>query len=181
VKTFVKATMDQFWAAADIVFNPPDTQNDAAIKLDKLVQGQSSAEEYFIQFDLLAGIAGYSDTTFDTLKIRMASQHLNRALVDNIHNTTDVPTNWSDWKIRATKLDRNYRAGRAIKASRPAAAQNFAPRQQAPSLHSGQRQPTRDPYAMDVDVTRIAAANLTPSPRPKITFELDADGRVIGG
>jgi hypothetical protein len=115
--TFNMYTWDQFWDVADAVFNPPNTQNNAAIKLDKLHQGQMSAEEYFIEFDMLAGTAGYNDIMFDQIKIRTANQSLNKALVANIHNIDHLPTTWEGYKTRTIALDNNWRIGRAARSS----------------------------------------------------------------
>jgi uncharacterized protein YmfQ (DUF2313 family) len=176
---FTPATWDQFWGLADTVFNPPNTQNDAALKLDRMTQGQKSAEEFFIEFNMQADLAGYADAAFDTHKIRLCNQRLNKALVDNIHNTATLPTTWTDYQTRARALDNNFRIGRAVRAGKNTMI--TPPQRQQPNAQSQQRQPTRDPYAMEVDVTKVAAVNQTPSPRKKIAFTLDPDGRVIGG
>jgi hypothetical protein len=106
--TFQKYTWAEFWSLADDVFNPPNVQANAALKLDKLRQEKLSAEEFFIEFDLLAATAGYDNTTFDSVKIRLANQRLNNALVANIHNVDVLPTTWEAYKKRAIALDNNW-------------------------------------------------------------------------
>jgi uncharacterized protein YmfQ (DUF2313 family) len=88
----------QFWGLADQVFNPPNVQTDAAIKLDKLKQEKMSAKEFFIEFDVLAATAGYALAHFNSLKIHFANQHLNSALITNIHNINILPTTWEAYK-----------------------------------------------------------------------------------
>jgi hypothetical protein len=185
VTTFAAFTWDQFWGLADNVFNPPDVQNDAAIKLADLRQGSSAAEVFFIEFDMQAGLAGYDDSTFDIMKICMANQQLNKALVDNIHNTSSLPTMWQPYKDRAIALDRNFRTGRAARANKTLGSSTAFPRQQQQHQPVAAYKPQRDPNAMDVDTTRTRIATTTTTtsktPSPKKTFSLDADGRVIGG
>jgi hypothetical protein len=127
VTTFAVFTWDQFWGLADNVFNPPDVQNDAAIKLADLQQGSMVAEVFFIEFDMQAGLAGYDDSTFDTMKIRLANQQLNKALVDNIHNTASLPTTWQPYKDRAIALNRNFCTGRAARANKMSGSSNAFP------------------------------------------------------
>jgi hypothetical protein len=185
---FTAHNLDEFWRQADEIFNPPNTRVDASIKLAKLEQGKKSTEEFFVEFNRLANLAGYGETHFDELKIRMADIQLNKALVMNIYNTDTLPTTWARYQERARILDRNWRAGQQARAGKmlhllhatPSPApktQQYVPRPQPPPQ---QCQPLRDPFAMEVDVTWTAnVANSTPSPRK--TFSLDANGRVIGG
>jgi hypothetical protein len=128
--TLVTFTWDQFWGLADNVFNPPDVQNDAAMKLENLRQGSLAAKVYFIKFNMQAILAGYDDSTFDTMKIRLANQQLNKALIDNIHNTASLPTAWQDYKDQATALDRNFRTGRVARANKLGQSTLFSPQQQ---------------------------------------------------
>ena len=65
---------------------------------------------------MLADRAGYADTAFDTLKIRLACRKPAKALVDNIHNTDSVLTTWQEFMKRATALDNNWRIGRAAQS-----------------------------------------------------------------
>jgi hypothetical protein len=73
-------------------------QADAAFKLESLMQGKLSAEGYFIEFDLLTSWADLTAAHFDAYKIRLSNRRLNRALVDNIHNITTLPTTWDAYK-----------------------------------------------------------------------------------
>jgi hypothetical protein len=117
----------------------------------------------------------------------MADIQLNKALVTNIYNTDALPTTWATYQTRAKVLDRNWRAGQQARAGKTLHLLHATPSSTPkttwvpkPQLPQQQRQPARDPYAMEVDVTRTAAvANSTPSPRKM--FSLDANGRVIGG
>jgi hypothetical protein len=174
---------------ADAIFNPPNTRVDTSLKLSKLAQGTLSAEEYFIEFDMLAKTAGYATAHFDEYKIGLANQQLSATLVKNIHITENLPTTWIDYQKRAVVLDGNFRRGQQARtgksmlfqATPQMKSQTYGPCQQPQAQQPQYRQPVRDPYAMEVDVTRTTAANLTPPPRPKIAFSLDAEGRVIGG
>jgi hypothetical protein len=95
---FMAYSWEQFWNLADGVFNPLNVQADATIKLDKLQQEKMSAEELFIEFNILAATASYAETHFDLLKIHFANQHLNNALIANIHNIAIFLTSWEAYK-----------------------------------------------------------------------------------
>jgi uncharacterized protein YmfQ (DUF2313 family) len=95
---FTVYNWNQFWGLADQVFNPPNVQTKAMIKLDKLKQEKMSAEEFFIEFDVLAATAGYATAHFNSLKICFANQHLNSALITNIHNINILPTTREAYK-----------------------------------------------------------------------------------
>ena len=47
-------TYAEFWTLADQLFLLLNKAADAALQLENLMQGQSSAEEYFIEFEMLA-------------------------------------------------------------------------------------------------------------------------------
>ena len=175
-------TWAEFWAAADTVFNPPNSENDAAYKLEDLKQGTLSAEEYFIEFDLLATQANLTATHFDTYKIRLADRKLNRALQQNVYNTSTRPTTWATYKTRATALDNNWRIGVQARASdpRPTPRPQQPQQQQQPNNSSWKTQPPpgaqwyqnrpgRDPNAMDTSAAIHVAASATQqaTPRPE--------------
>ena len=166
---WVLPTWDEFWALADTVFNPPNVQNDAAAKLEKHEQGSGSAEEYFINFDILAGLAGYADTGFDAMKIRQACQKLNGALVRNIHSVDTLPTNWADFKTRAIALDNNFRIGQAYREKKPGPSLNHASRPQNSNNPFRQGQQLRfpksayDPNAMDTSAIEVNNTTTTAS------------------
>ena len=166
---FTKYSWDQFWTVADEVFNPPNTQNNTALNLDQLQQGRLSAEEFFIEFNMLARIAGYDDVQFDLLKIRLANQRLNKSLVANIHNTTTLPKTWEDYRARAVALDNNWRIGRASRPANALNISNSAPRPQQLNNPFRQQQ-RRDPNAMEVDATHVTVA-FTPQPCKRMTSQ----------
>jgi hypothetical protein len=58
-------TWTEFWMQADVIFNPPNMQANAALKLSKLKQGKMSAEEFFIKFGMLVKTAGYEAVHFN--------------------------------------------------------------------------------------------------------------------
>jgi len=172
-------TWAEFWTQADVIFNPPNAATDAAFKLETLVQGKLSAEEYFIEFDLLAARAELTAAHFDPYKIRLANRQLTRALVNNIHNTDTLPTTWATHKTRATTLDNNWRIGQQARALDP----RPAPRSQnqgntswkapanpaALAAYHQNRPPARDPNAMDTSAAVHVAASATQqaTPRPE--------------
>ena len=187
-------TYTQFWDLADQIFLPPNKANDAAVQLENLVQGQLSAEEYFIEFEMLADRAGYADTAFDTLKIRLACRKLAKALVDNIHNTDNIPTTWQDFMKRVTALDNNWRisdsrttnAAQTLRGT-PQGQQNPRWATMQPSNQAQNRpahpiyqqnrlaSPYRDLNAMDVDAQHVAAQ------MPYTRFEGDRQAQLRAG
>jgi hypothetical protein len=169
VTTFTAFTWDEFWGLADTVFNPPNLRNDAAMKLEKLEQGSLAAEEYFITFDMYATLAGYEAVDFDSLKIRIACQRLNGALVRNLHSVASLPTTWIEFKNRAVALDNNFRIGLAYREKKPGSSLNHASRLQNSNnpFRQGQQsrlpKPTYDPNAMDTSAMEVNSSTTTAS------------------
>ena len=104
-----------FWTLANAVFLTPALQANAALSLDRLVQGKLTAEAFFTEFNILAQQAGYKATTFDSMKLRTANRNLNKSLVTNIHNMTMLPTTWDDYKKRAMQLDNNWQISQSAR------------------------------------------------------------------
>jgi hypothetical protein len=178
-------TIARFWQLADQVFLPPALQANAAISLDRLVQGNLTAEAYFVEFDIFATQAGYEAVEFDTMKIRTANKNLKQALVANIHNTETLPTTWNKYKERAVNLDNNWRISRSARmdVSSPSSSSTrqksnnpFRPYAQP---HQPYVAPARDPNAMDVDRLRTAAQEVKAAPNPAST-PLAAVTRIEG-
>ena len=163
-----------FWEQMDAAFLPADAKADAARDLNAWKQDQLSADEYFIEFDMLATRAGYSASAFDPFKIRLAMENLNRGLVRNLH-LQDVPSDWESFKTAAARMDRNYRAGlrvlqqstRSRQQTRPTATSTYpTSTTTTPSTYQGQgrtQASTRDPDAMDVDTLRVNATIVNPN------------------
>jgi hypothetical protein len=178
---------ESYWEKIDAYFESKTKKADAYLKLQNLSQGSMTAQDYFLEFDSLAQLAGYENVLFDEMKILLAESKLNRGLVRSIYLTKDIPTTWEKFKDVATILDANFRTLQArLKGpdsrDRGSLASRLGPR---PAYSAGAKPSVlvRDPNAMDVDATRLAQVN-TSAParqeRPPIRFDPENPNRVIG-
>jgi Retrotransposon gag protein len=101
-------TWDDFWKEANATFYLPSVKADATHQLTMLIQGKTTAADFFTKFNLLADLAGYGDTAFDHHKITLANACINQALMLNVHATTNDITTWAAYKKRAIILNNNW-------------------------------------------------------------------------
>jgi hypothetical protein len=86
----------------------------------------------------------------------------------------NLPNTHIDASLKLNKLEQGKLS--AEEYSTPQTKQQtYVPSQQPQVQQPQHRQPVRDLYAMEVNVMCTATANLTPSPRPKVSLSLDAD------
>jgi hypothetical protein len=144
-------------------FCDPMPQRTAQMKLNTLVQGSKTADEYSLEFGNLSYKSGYNDVAL----IEKYERGLNTALRQKIYALPTMPTTSDEWQGWACKLDRQWRQfEKGKEQARPAAPKRqsttTAPQQQGgqrPYYQRPQWQPMapttttspRDPNAMDVD------------------------------
>ena len=139
-----------FWTHADRMFLPPNTARNAANELDRLKQNNLPAEDFFIKFELLIAWAGYLDSKFDPIKMKIIEQNLQPRLVNKLYSQFKQPKDWDDFKEKVLRLDSLYQFRLRDKQ------QFWKTLPNVNHLPSFNRFPVhRDPNAMDIDATQI--------------------------
>jgi hypothetical protein len=159
------ASWDDFVAKFKVAFCDPMPQRTAQMKLNTLVQGNKTADEYSLEFENLSHRSGYNDVAL----VEKYERGLNTALRQKIYSLPTMPTTLLEWHTWACRLDRQWRQFEKGKEQvRPAAQKRqsttTASQQQGqrPYYQRPQWQPMvpqntntttspRDPNAMDVD------------------------------
>lgn len=98
-----------FEAALKASFDDANAKCKAQRQLELLKQGGLTAEEFFVQFDQLARMAGWSAGSDDHLNL-LLERALNSRLVDHIWESSDTikAGTFAAWKAKAIKQDQLY-------------------------------------------------------------------------
>ena len=168
----VRTNYVDFWAQADQVFFPPNATRNAANELNRLKQNNLPAEDFFIEFELLAARADYLDSKFDPLKMKIAEQNLQPRLVDKLYSQYEQPKDWDDFKEKVSRLDNLFQFRLRDKQQYRKALPNT---NRFPSYSRPPIQ--KDPNAMDVDALRIRQIS---SPPPRNNFSPLNPNRMTG-
>ncbi len=94
----------EFEAKLTKSFGDPNEHRNAQDSLDSLRQGKRTAEDYFLEFDQLARIAGYA-TGHDDELIRVLEKNVNPSLIDKVYNAETLPTTYDQWRTKIIALD----------------------------------------------------------------------------
>jgi hypothetical protein len=155
------ADWNDFVAKFKVAFCDPMPQRTAQMKLNTLVQGSKTADEYSLEFKNLSHKSGYNDVAL----VEKYERGLNTALRQNVYSLPVMPTTLLEWHTWACRLDRQWRQFEKGKEQARPATQKWQSTTTAPQ-QGGQRPyqrpqwqpmaPTtttspRDPNAMDVD------------------------------
>src|SRR5215469_5859888 len=99
---------DDFFKDVQKQFQPANKKEQVMQMLNTLHQAKMTAEEYFLQFNMTADLAGWTAANFDATKIQVANTHLNRSLVNKIYYAADVPDTWEKYQEATIKIDHNW-------------------------------------------------------------------------
>ena len=141
-------TWDEFKRALRESFSAPDKEGDAVTKMETETMSGQTANEYIEQFKIYAA---ESKVTQDRPLVEWFMKGLNTPLLDRILNLENPSTMIRGWYTTASKMDNQWRRGRAI-ANRLKGGNDTKRRGlRLPNHPPRYMPPTRDPYAMDVD------------------------------
>ncbi|KAG2126607.1 hypothetical protein DEU56DRAFT_742844 [Suillus clintonianus] len=99
-----------FEVALKALFDDANAKREAQRQLELLKQGSLTAEEFFVQFDQLARMAGWAAGSDDHLNL-LLERALNTCLVDHIWESSDTikAGTFVAWKAKAIEQDQLYR------------------------------------------------------------------------
>jgi hypothetical protein len=146
-------TWPEFIAAFKQAFQTKDQLQEAQMKLRALRQGNSTVDEYTVEFNLLKEQTGMEDK--NKYMIEQYIRGLDPSIASQIFNTTKLPSTLDEWQLTARNIDRNRRRGKEL-----ASAFKHGLGLNKPLGNSNNNTNTPDPNAMDVD-------RLTPEERTK--------------
>jgi len=139
---------NEFKRALRELFSAPDREGDAVTKMETETISSQTANEYIEQFKIYAA---KSKVTQDRPLVEWFMKGLNTPLLDRILNLENPLTIIQGWYTTASKMNNQWRRGRAI-ANRLKGGNNTKRRGLHLPNHPPQyTPPTRDPYAMDMD------------------------------
>ena len=104
-------TWDQFKSALRESFSAPDKEGDAVTKMETETMPSQTADEYIEQFKIYAA---KSKVTQDRPLVEWFIKGLNTPLLDRIPNLENPLTMIQGWYTTASKMDNQWRRGRAI-------------------------------------------------------------------
>jgi hypothetical protein len=105
------STWLNFWIMLEARFIDKNAQERARLQLDHLTQGNKTANEYFLEFALLAANAGI-DTSKPELFPQLRSiinKNMNGALIDKVYMSDNIPTTMETYAKRIEALDAIWR------------------------------------------------------------------------
>jgi len=109
----ISQTWAEFYQEFQQTFGDPDPASTARHKMEKLRQGNHTADEYVASFRELQDETGYNDAAL----VEKFERGLNSALVDKIYALPEMPNTLKGWISWSTKLDRQWRQREAMKKS----------------------------------------------------------------
>jgi len=129
-------------------FSTPDKEGDAVTKIETETMSGQTANEYIGQFKIYKA---ESKIMQDRQLVEWFMKGLNTPLLNRILNLKNPPTTIQGWYTTASKIDNQWRRGRAI-ANRLKGGNNTKRRGlHLPNHPPWYTPPTRDPYAMVID------------------------------
>lgn len=144
-------TWAQFVTDFTAYFQYSSSKDEAQMKLVKLQQGKSTADEYITLFKGLAPSSGFNDEALlDHFK-----RGLNTPLRTVVFNIRPQPVTYKDWLREASECDRTYRKAKEYNSALGGRVERETVQQKAkmPAVQAAPRV-ERDPDAMDVDRLR---------------------------
>jgi len=102
---------DEFKKALRESFSAPDKEGDAVMKMEMETMSGQTADEYMEQFKINAA---ESKVTQDRPLVEWFIKGLNIPLLNRILNFENPPTTIQGWYTTASKMDNQWRRGRAI-------------------------------------------------------------------
>ena len=104
-------TWDEFKRALRKLFSTPDKEDDAVTKIETEMMSGQTANEYIEQFKIYTV---ESKVMQDRPLVEWFMKELNTPLLDRILNLKNPPTMIQGWYTIASKMDNQWRRGRAI-------------------------------------------------------------------
>jgi len=141
-------TWAQFKKALKDSFSAPDKEGDAVTKMETETMSGKTADKHIKQFKIHAA---ESKVTQDRPLIEWFMKGLNTPLLDRILNLENPPTTIQGWYTTASKMDNQWRRGRAIANRLKGGVDTKRRGLRLPNNPPRYTPPTRDPYMMDVD------------------------------
>lgn len=140
-------TWAQFVTDFTAYFQYNSSKDEAQMKLVKLHQGKSTADEYITLFKGLAPSSGFNDEALlDHFK-----RGLNTLLRSAVFNIRPQPVTYADWLKEASECDRTYRKAKEYNAALGRAESSVQQKAKPPTVQQAAPRVERDPDAMDVD------------------------------
>ena len=97
-------TWENFEKELQSAFADPNKKKTAQDKLAKLRQGNSTAEEFFQQFDILSRSAGYG-TDHDHFLIDLVERNMRFSLIEKIYSSGSIPDTLANYRKCIIALD----------------------------------------------------------------------------
>lgn len=148
-------------------FGDHDPAGTARDKMELLVQGQKTAEEYVNKFKEIMGETEYNDAAL----MGYFEKGLNATLVDRIYDMENMPTTLAKWMSKAIQFDRQHRQRKARKEKLLQGSPfSHSPKQSKPATTS-----------VITPQTKAAPAGSASSQLPDIVpMEVDAGKKNVG-
>lgn len=159
--TIIDSTHD-FLARLDETFDDPNRAEKALSEFQTMVQGNSTADEFFARFEIVRGKAKLTDAVHDVFIIDRLKHALNEIVVRGVMRSIPAPTTYIGWKAQAIAVDRTEQQIRHTFGTRRS-TQPFVPRPPIVRLPAANQQAPR-PTAAQFPIRPVAA----PAPRPVV-------------
>lgn len=144
-------TLEKFSKELNDSFYTSTEETDATNELKVLTQGNTPAEEFFTEFELLCGRAAIHN---DKHKIDLLKGSIHQRLLQKILYSENLPNTYAEWREKAIRFDQNWRRAQAILGKPIPKDKGKDDKSQAPrygNKYNPGRNNTRDPNAMEID------------------------------
>lgn len=166
-------TYDDFIKELKKAFEPSDLAGEARSKM-KYLRQTGTADEYIAEFRTLVS---NTNITEDEALIEYFMEGISPKLVEKIYALETVPTTMADWYKHASRLDNQWRRGRAIVnryrngTTDTKKKFNFTKKYEAPRYTN-----YRDPNAMDTSLGRLTQEERNEHMKKGLCFKCHQSG-----
>lgn len=84
-------------------FGEKNAAKNAQLKIDRLYQKNTPADQFFIELESLISVAGYAKT--DTYVLTLIERNVNPYIIDRIYDSGTLPADFEAWKTKIIEMD----------------------------------------------------------------------------
>ena len=133
-------TWEQFGAKLNAAFEDPNRATNALKRFRTMVQGSMTADEFFVQFDIIHSEASLTAAAHDPLVIDCLQHALNPDVVKGVMRSAVVPVTYQGWKTKACEVDKIERQIKEVTTERRQSNRSWSAAQPAPAIVSSRPQ-----------------------------------------
>lgn len=84
-------------------FGEKNAAKNARLKIDRLYQKNTPADQFFIELESLISVAGYAKT--DAYVLTLIERNVNPYIIDRIYDSGTLPADFEAWKTKIIEMD----------------------------------------------------------------------------